>query len=310
VQLLLTTRKEIFRSRIAVEPQYSNIQQECLTGFDRLGAEILLPILRANRVVGGLAIGSRTTGDAYESAEIDALSTVVQQALQALIRVEATERLRSRELEFADLKRFFPPQVIDQVMARGGAAELRSQRKPVAVFFSDLRGFTAFSESVEPEELMATLQEYHQAMGHRIAEFAGTLERFVGDGLMVFFNDPIEQPDYVERAVRMALAMRTDVRHLREGWVRKGYQIDVGMGIHTGFATCGFVGYEGRRDYGVIGTVTNLAARLSDAAGPGEILISARVQAELQNGFRVEPAGELVLKGFHQPQAAYRLIES
>jgi class 3 adenylate cyclase len=107
----------------------------------------------------------------------------------------------------------------------------------------------------------------------------------------------------------MALAMRSDVHRLREGWVRKGYQIDVGMGIHTGFATCGFIGYEGRRDYGVIGNVTNLAARLSDAAGAGEILISALVQAELSNGFRVEPAGELALKGFHQPQAAYRLVE-
>jgi len=281
-----------------------------MAGFDRLRSGVLLPLLRANRVVGGLAIGPRTTGDAYESAEIDALSAVAQQAVQALIRVEATERLRKRELEFADLKRFFPPQVIDQIMARGGAAELRSQRKPVTVFFSDLRGFTAFSDSVEPEEVMATLEEYHEAMGRRIAEFAGTLERFVGDGLMVFFNDPIEQPDHVERAVRMAETMRSDVGRLREAWVRKGYQIDVGMGIHTGFATCGFIGYEGRRDYGVIGNVTNLAARLSDAANAGEILISARVQAELQNGFRVEPAGELTLKGFHQPQAAYRLIES
>jgi class 3 adenylate cyclase len=309
IQLLMTTRKELFRDRLYVEPQYSNIREECMAGFDRLGADVLLPLLRANRVVGGLAIGPRTTGDTYESAELDALSTVAQQAVQALIRVEATERLRKRELEFADLKRFFPPQVIDQVMARGGAAELRSQRKPVTVFFSDLRGFTAFSDSVEPEELMATLEQYHETMGQRIAEFAGTLERFVGDGLMVFFNDPIEQSDHIERAVRMALAMRSDVRRLREEWTRKSYQIDVGMGIHTGFATCGFVGYEGRRDYGVIGNVTNLAARLSDAAGPGEILISARVQAELRNGFRVEPAGELTLKGFHQAQAAYRLVE-
>jgi adenylate cyclase len=234
---------------------------------------------------------------------------VLQQVVQAIVRIEATERLRAREIEFADLKRFFPPQIINQVMARGGAAELRSQRKLVTVFFADLRGFTSFSDSVEPEEVMATLAEYHAAMGRRINEHAGTVERFAGDGIMVFFNDPVDQPDHIERAVTMALAMRRDIHGLRDTWLRKGYQIDVGMGIHSGYATCGFIGYEGRRDYGVIGNVTNLAARLCDAAGAGEILITARVFGELRNGIRAEPAGELTLKGFHQPQAAYRLLE-
>lgn len=308
VLLLRTTRKEILRDRIAVDPQYSNVQHECYGGFSRLRAELLLPIVEDGRVVGGLAIGPRTTGDPYQAAEIDALTTAAQQAAQALLRVRATERLRAREREFADLKRFFPPQIIDQVMARGGAAELRSQRKLVTVLFADLRGFTSFSESVEPEELMATLAEYHAAMGRRVAEHAGTLERFAGDGFMVFFNDPLDQPDHAQRAVRMALAMRDDVRRLREIWARKGYPIDVGIGIDTGYATCGFVGYEGRRDYGVIGKVTNLAARLSDVAAPGEILITARVFAELQDGVATEPAGELSLKGFAQPQTAYRVV--
>ena len=193
-------------------------------------------------------------------------------------------------------------------MARGGAAELRSQRKLVTVLFADLRGFTSFSDRVEPEEVMATLAEYHACMGRRIGEYAGTLERFAGDGFMVFFNDPVDQPDHVERAVAMALAMRGDVEGLRGEWRRKGYTIDVGMGIHTGYATCGFIGYEGRRDYSVIGNVTNLAARLSDAAGGGEILITARVMAELRNGCRTESVGELTLKGFQQPQAVYRLV--
>jgi class 3 adenylate cyclase len=310
VQLMSTTRREILRDHIAVEPQYAHIKDDCYACFDRLRATLLLPLLRDNRVVGGLAIGARATGDVYAAPELAALSTVTQQAVQAIARVEATERLRHREAEFADLKRFFPPQIIDQVMAKGGAAELRSQRKLVTVFFADLRGFTSFSDSVEPEEVMATLAEYHNAMGRRIAEFAGTLERFAGDGFMVFFNDPVDQPDHVERSVRMALAMRTDMQQLREGWMRKGYQIDVGMGLHTGYATCGFVGYEGRRDYAVIGNVTNLAARFSAAAAGGEILISARVRGELQDGHRTEPAGELTLKGFHQPQAAYRLLDT
>ena len=224
------------------------------------------------------------------------------------MRVEATERLREREREFADLKRFFPPQIIDQVMARGGAAELRSQRKLVTVLFADLRGFTSFSDSVEPEEVMATLAEYHTLMGRRIAEFAGTLERFAGDGFMVFFNDPVDQPDHAERAARMALAMYDDLDRLRADWRRKGYQIDVGTGIHTGYATCGFIGYEGRRDYAVIGNVSNLAARLSDAAAAGEILVSARVCGELGDVYRMEAVGELALKGFHQAQMVYRLV--
>jgi class 3 adenylate cyclase len=310
VQLMVTMRKEIFREQIAVEPQYVNIKRECYACFDRLGADLIFPILRDGRVIGGLGVGARERGDVWERLELEVMQTIIHQAVQALIRIEATERLRSREMEFAELKRFFPPQIIEQVMARGGAAELRSQRKLVTVFFSDLRGFTSFSESVEPEEVMATLAEYHNAMGKRVSEFGGTLERFAGDGFMVFFNDPVEQLDHVERAARMALAMNADIARLRAGWARRGYRIDAGMGIHTGYATCGFVGYEGRRDYGVIGNVTNLAARLSDAAKGGEILTTAVVRAELRELFGFEAVGELELPGFHAPQPAFRLVPS
>jgi class 3 adenylate cyclase len=308
IKLMETTRKRILRDQIAVEPQYSNIEADCYGGFDRLDAELLLPILREGSVIGGLAAGASTTGDAYEPPEIQALSTVAQQTAQALSRVEAVQQLKARETEFQELKRFFPPQIIDQIMERGGSAKLRTARKLVTVFFADLRGFTSFSEGVEPEEVMATLDEYHSLLGARIAEYSGTLERFAGDGLMVFFNDPVEQPDHVERAARMTLAMRKDVEALRESWRQKGYAIHVGFGIHTGYATVGFIGYEGRLDYAVIGNVTNLAARLSDAAEGGEILVSAGVQAELKNGFRTEPAGSLDLKGISRPQPVFRLL--
>lgn len=307
IQLMRATRRAVSRDQVAVEPQYTNIRAECEAGLARLGAELLLPLVHDQQVIGGLAVGARASGDPYEDADVDALASAVQQTVQALMRVAATERLRAREREFADLKRYFPPQIIDQVMARGGAAELGSQRKLVTVLFADLRGFTSFSDSVEPEEVIATLDEYHVAMGARIAEFEGTLEHFAGDGFMVFFNDPLDQPDHVERAARMALAMRDDVERLRLAWTRKGYNIHLGMGIHSGYATCGFIGYEGRRDYAVIGNVTNLAARLSDAAGPGDILISARSYGEL-GGFLAEPVGDLALKGFHQPQPAFRLL--
>ena len=215
VQLMRATRRAIGRDQLAVEPQYANIRAECEAGFDRLGATLLLPLVHDQRVLGGLAVGERASGDPYEAADVDALDTACQQTVQSLMRVGATERLRAREREFADLKRYFPPQIIDQVMARGGAAELGSQRKLVTVLFADLRGFTSFSDSVEPEEVIATLDEYHTAMGARIAEFQGTLEHFAGDGFMVFFNDPLDQPDHVERAARMALAMRDDVERLR-----------------------------------------------------------------------------------------------
>jgi GGDEF domain-containing protein len=247
VQLVRTIRTEIRREQLVVDTHYARVRREGMAGFDRLGAEVVLPLTHQDRVIGGFAVGARASGDPYEAAEIDAFHSVAQQAVQAIVRVHATERLRARESEFADLKRFFPPQIIDQVMARGGAAELRSQRKPVTVLFADLRGFTAFSDSVEPEEVMQTLSEYHAVVGHRIAEFAGTLEHFEGDGFMVFFNDPVEQPDHAERAVGLALAMRADVEHLRTGWQRKGSELHIGIGINSGYATCGFIGYEGRR---------------------------------------------------------------
>jgi class 3 adenylate cyclase len=308
VQLVRATRKEVLRDQIAVQPQYANINADCTAGFERLDATLLLPIVSEQSVIGALAVGERVSGDVYEDAEIDALSTAVQQAALALKRVEATERLREREREFTELNRFFPTQIIEQVMARGGASGLRSERRLVTVVFADLRGFTSFSDSVEPEEVMATLDEYHARMGQRIAEYAGTLERFAGDGFMVFFNDPVEQPDHAARAARMVLAMYDDLDDLRAIWRRKGYQIDVGTGIHTGYATCGFVGYEGRREYAVIGNVSNLASRLSAAAAAGEILVSTRVYAELGEDYRMEHVGALELKGFHQAQTVYRLL--
>src|SRR5262249_51599428 len=190
VQLARATRKEVLRDHIAVQPQYANVKEDCNAGFERLRAVVMLPMIHQHQVVGGLAVGPRVSGDLYEGAETDAPPPAGTQAAQALPRIEPPEGLREREREFMHLNRFSPPQIIDQVMARGGAAELRSQRKLVTVVFADLRGFTSFSDSFEPEEVMATLAEYHGAIGRRVAEYAGTLEHFAGDGLMVFFNDP------------------------------------------------------------------------------------------------------------------------
>lgn len=176
--------------------------------------------------------------------------------------------------------------------------------------FLDLRGFTAFTETADPEEVMAVLSEYHAAMGRLILEHEGTLERFTGDGIMVFFNAPVQIAHPAPRAARMALAMQKEVARLAISWKRRGYDLLMGVGIAQGFATIGGIGFPGRIDYGVIGIATNLAARLCDEARGGEILMSQRVVALLDGVFADEPAGEVALKGFHRPVPVFRLLSA
>lgn len=205
------------------------------------------------------------------------------------------------------LRRFFSPQLAEAIVNGGAVDPLKSHRCEITVVFLDLRGFTAFTETADPEEVMAVLADYHAAMGRRILEFEGTLERFTGDGIMVFFNDPTPIPDPAPRAACMALAMQRDVALLAERWRRRGHALQMGIGIAQGFATLGGIGFPGRIDYGAIGTVTNLAARLCGEAGAGEILVSQRVWGLIEDIVEAEPAGALVLKGFARPVSAFRL---
>jgi adenylate cyclase len=206
------------------------------------------------------------------------------------------------------LKRFFSPQLAEMIVAGGADDPLKTHRREVTVCFLDLRGFTAFAETAEPEEVMGVLREYHAEMGKLILEHEGTLERFTGDGMMVFFNDPVSVPNPGERAVRMALAMRECVTGLVEKWRKLGYELELGIGIAQGYATIGAIGFEGRWDYGAIGSVTNLAARLCAEAKPGKILVAQRVLATAEAVLEVEPAGELSLKGFHRPIPAFNVL--
>ena len=206
------------------------------------------------------------------------------------------------------LKRFFSPQLAQAIVAGGADDPLRSHRREITVVFLDLRGFTAFTETAEPEEVMGVLGEYHAAMGRLILEHDGTLERFTGDGIMVFFNDPVVVPDPAARAARMVLAMQGEVSKLAAGWRKRGYDLQMGVGIAQGFATIGSIGFEGRIDYGAIGTVTNLAARLCGEARGGETLIAQRVVAALDGAFNVEAVAELTLKGFARPVPTFRLL--
>jgi class 3 adenylate cyclase/CheY-like chemotaxis protein len=199
------------------------------------------------------------------------------------------------------LKRFFSPQLAELIVTGGADDPLKTHRREVAVVFVDLRGFTAFAETAEPEEVMGVLREYHAEMGHLILEHEGTLERFTGDGMMIFFNDPVEVPNPAERAIRMAVAMRDVVGGLAARWRKRGWDLALGVGIAQGYATIGAIGFEGRMDYGAIGTVTNLAARLCGEAAGGQILVSARVAGAVENIAEADDVGPITLKGLARP---------
>ena len=205
------------------------------------------------------------------------------------------------------LKRFLSPQLAE-LISGDGMKRLEPHRRQVAVVFTDLRGFTAFAESAEPEEMMEVLAEYHTEMGCIIMAHEGTLERFTGDGLMIFFNDPVEVPDPEHRAVRMAVAMRDAAGALCEKWKRLGHDMELGIGITTGYATLGMIGFEGRRDYAAIGSVTNQAARLCAAAAGGQILVSDRLLSKVERIVEAEPIGELELKGFRRPVMTHNVL--
>jgi len=206
------------------------------------------------------------------------------------------------------LKRFFSPTLAELIVAGDAEDPLKSHRREITVVFLDLRGFTAFAETSEPEEVMGVLREYHAEMGKLILVNEGTLERFTGDGMMIFFNDPVPVPNPAERAIRMAVAMRDRVAELIQKWRKQGYDLDFGVGIAQGYATLGAIGFEGRWDYGAIGTVTNLAARLCGEAKPGQILISQRLLATVEELVETQAVGELILKGFSRPITAHNVL--
>ncbi|HKQ59341.1 MAG TPA: response regulator, partial [Candidatus Eisenbacteria bacterium] len=199
------------------------------------------------------------------------------------------------------LKRFFSPQLAELIVAGGADDPLKAHRREVTVVFLDLRGFTSFAETAEPEEVMGMLREYHAEMGRLILEHEGTLERFTGDGMMIFFNDPVEVPNPAERAIRMAVAMRDLIASRAAQWQKRGWDLGLKVGLAQGYATIGAIGFEGRLDYGAIGTVTNLAARLCGEAGGGQILISARVAAAVEGLIDAEDMGPLTVKGLARP---------
>jgi len=247
--------------------------------------------------------------------------------LEARIRASlAGKRLHDLEVEYAarqaellgtiqqqkaELSRFLSPQVAALVSSPEGLALLAGHRRQATSLFCDLRGFTAFSEAAEPEDVLGVLRDYHKAMGELIVEHGGTLEHFAGDGMMVFFNDPILQDDHIARSVRMAIAMRARFESLAARWAERGHTLGLGIGIATGFATLGRIGFEGRYDYGMVGQAVILASRLSSAATAGQILLAPHVVEELgdlADEIELEAVGEIQLKGFSRPVAPQNVI--
>jgi class 3 adenylate cyclase len=274
-----------------------------LPGLPDVQSQLALPLLVKDRLVGVLAVESPKP-NAFDELDEVLLRIVGNQAATAIDNARTYEMVD----RLGRLKRFFSPHLAELIIRGGADDPLKTHRREVTVVFLDLRGFTAFAETAEPEEVMGVLREYHAEMGKLILAHEGTLERFTGDGMMVFFNDPLLVPDAGLRAARMAVAMQAQVSTLTVKWRRLGYDLGLGIGIAKGFATIGGIGFEGRWDYGAIGTVTNLAARLCGEAKGGEILASARLATELEDLAEIEELAPLTLKGFARPVPALRLL--
>ena len=206
------------------------------------------------------------------------------------------------------LRQFLSPQVAELVLSSGSETLLQSHRREVTVVFCDLRGFTAFAEIAEPEEVILILHEYHAALGALINKYEATVERFAGDGLLVLFNDPLPCPDPARRAVLMSIEMRGEILRASKKWQATGHELGFGIGIASGHATLGCIGFEGRFQYSATGTVANLASRLCDQASDGQILVDAKVCASVEHYFELQPVGELTLKGLHRPVKTFNVL--
>ena len=306
-----------------------------LDGFEvcrRLKADASLPftpiiLVTAKADSKDIVMGLEAGADEYLTKPIDQLALVARvksvlrlKQLHDQVRAQAADlAVWNRTLEqrvaqqlseierISRLKRFLSPAVAELILSSGDDKVLDSHRRAVTVVFCDLRGFTPFAETAEPEEVMAVLREYHASLGELIHKYEGTVERFAGDGVMILFNDPLPCPDPNQRAVQMAVEMRDRMTGLAVRWRKYGHELGFGVGVAHGYATLGRIGFEGRFDYSAIGTVVNLAARLCADAKDGQILVDSKVQAAIEESTGTEPAGELTLKGFHRPVRAFNV---
>ena len=282
------------------DPDYSLTNLQSAGGYRTV---LGVPILKDGEPLGAIAVG-RNMVKPFSEAEIALLQTFADQVVVAIENVRLFQTVERQRTELAR----FAPQVASLLSSDEGERLLAGHRREITTLFSDLRGFTAFAETAEPEEVLDVLRDYHLVVGEVVTRHGGTVEHFAGDGLMAFYNDPVPDPEHQIAAVRTAVEVRERIDELAADWRRRGHDLGLGIGITTGYATLGRIGFEGRYDYAAIGSTVNLASRLSDAAGPGEILISQRLQADLEDRVETEAVDALQLKGFTRPVDAFRVV--
>jgi class 3 adenylate cyclase len=282
---------------VLADPEYSLADVQRVLGFRTL---LAVPLLRDGEPSGALSVWRRQVR-AFTAPEISLLTTFADQAALAIENVKLFETIDRQRTELAR----YAPQAAELLSSAEGEQLLAGHRREITALFADLRGFTAFAEQAEPEEVLGVLRQYHTAVGELAIANGGTVEHFAGDGLMVFFNDPQPVADHQLAAVRTACEMRERFGVLSTAWRKRGYELGLGIGIAAGFATLGRIGFEGRYDYGAVGNSVILASRLSGAATAGQILVSQRVLAAIEERVEADPVHDLELKGFRDAMTAY-----
>lgn len=295
------TKRPVHIADLESDPDYAYPR----AGSVGLRSLLGLPILVDDDLVGIIGLARRTV-QPFDQGEIDLMATFAAQSAVAIVNAELFETVERQRTELA---RFLSPEVAALVSSEAGKHLLAGHRADISVVYFDLRGFTAFAETAEPEELLEVIGDYHSLAGELVREMRGTLEHFAGDGLMVFFNDPVPLPDQQLQAARLAVTMRERFAPLAARWQKRGYEVALGAGIAVGHATMGRIGFEGRYDYGALGPVTNLAARLSDEAAGGQILLSQRAYAALEDHLEANLIGDTRIKGFSRPIKVYELMK-
>jgi adenylate cyclase len=292
------TRKLVHIPDVEEDPEYT------YAGPRMFRSMLGVPILLEDELIGVVCV-TRGEPRPYSDDDIALVETFSNQAAIAIANARLLETV---DRQRAELSRFLSPQVAELITSPDGKQLLAGHRAYLVIAYFDLRGFTAFAETAEPEELIDIVREYHAVAGELVTAHSGTLEHFAGDGLMVFFNDPVSMDEPELEAAKLALAMRERIGVRAEDWRKRGYALGLGAGIAVGHATLGRIGFEGRYDYGALGSVTNIAARLSDKAAAGQILLSQRAYAALEDRIEAREVGQLELKGLARPMEVYELV--